>query len=87
MRANGGGTVRIGQLVVAAFDEAARLSADPGEVAFLATRAVTRVLRRVPWRRGASRADGLVGESWRAAEKLDREERLLARNLFAIVDG
>jgi hypothetical protein len=39
-------TVKIGELVVAAFDEASHWSSDPTEVSRLATRVVTHVLRR-----------------------------------------
>ena len=39
-------TVQIGQLIAAAFDEAAKYTTDPREVSRLATRAVTRMLRR-----------------------------------------
>ena len=39
-------TVKIGELVVAAFDEASLWSSDPTEVSHLATRLVTHVLRR-----------------------------------------
>ena len=39
-------TALLGDLVVAAFDEAARHSADPREVSRLATRTVARLLRR-----------------------------------------
>jgi len=37
--------LQVGELIVAAFDEAARYSADPREVSLLATRAVTHILR------------------------------------------
>lgn len=37
---------RVGDLIVAAFDEAARFSTDPVEVSQLATRAVTHILER-----------------------------------------
>ena len=37
---------RLGDLIVAAFDEAAHFSADPVEVSKLATRAVTHILER-----------------------------------------
>ena len=40
------GTARLGELVAAAFDEAARYSADPREVSRLATQAVRHLLRR-----------------------------------------
>ena len=43
-------TIRLGDLVVATFDEASTHSADPHEVSLLATQAVTHLLR------GASRA-------------------------------
>ena len=39
-------TVRVGELVVAAFDEASHWSSDPMEVSRLATRVVTHVLLR-----------------------------------------
>jgi hypothetical protein len=40
------GTARLGDLVAAAFDEAARYSADPREVSRLATQAVRHFVRR-----------------------------------------
>ncbi len=40
------GAARLGDLVVAAFDEAARYSADPREVSRLATQAVRQLMRR-----------------------------------------
>ena len=40
-------TVQLGDLVVAAFDEAARYSADPREISRLATSAVTHLLERL----------------------------------------
>ena len=40
------GTAPLGDLVAAAFDEAARYSADPREVSRLATQAVRRMVRR-----------------------------------------
>lgn len=40
------GTARLGDLIAAAFDEAARHSADPKEVSRLATQAVRYLLRR-----------------------------------------
>ena len=40
------GTARLGDLIVAAFDEAARYSADPREVSRLATQAVRYLMRR-----------------------------------------
>ena len=40
------GTARLGDLIAAAFDEAARYSADPREVSRLATQAVRYLLRR-----------------------------------------
>ena len=50
-------TVQLGDLVVAAFDEAARHSRDPREVSRLATRAIKHLL----WRgRKASRPGGRV---------------------------
>jgi hypothetical protein len=39
-------TAQLGELVVAAFDEAADYSSDPREVSRLATRAVMHLLRR-----------------------------------------
>jgi hypothetical protein len=39
-------TAQLGELVVAAFKEAARYSTDPDEVSRLATRAVMRIVRR-----------------------------------------
>ena len=39
-------TVQLGDLVAAAFDEAALFSSDPKEVAHLATQSVVRMLRR-----------------------------------------
>ena len=39
-------TAQLGDLVVAAFDQAARYSTDPREVSHLAARAVRRMLRR-----------------------------------------
>jgi hypothetical protein len=39
-------TAQLGDLVAAAFDEAARYSTDPREVSRLATQAVTDMLRR-----------------------------------------
>jgi hypothetical protein len=39
-------TAPLGELIAAAFDEAARHSADPKEVARLATQAVSHMLRR-----------------------------------------
>lgn len=38
--------VRLGELVAAAYDMAARYSTDPREVSLLATRAVARLLQR-----------------------------------------
>ncbi len=40
------GTARLGDLIAAAFDEAARYSADPREVSRLATQAVRHLMRR-----------------------------------------
>jgi len=40
------GTARLGDLIAAAFDEAARYSTDPREVSRLATRAVRHLMRR-----------------------------------------
>jgi hypothetical protein len=39
-------TTRLGELITAVFDEAARHSADPREVSRLATRAVRHLMRR-----------------------------------------
>jgi hypothetical protein len=39
-------TVQLGELIAAAFDEAARHSSDPREVSRMATRAVSGMLRR-----------------------------------------
>ena len=41
-------TAKLGDLIVAAFDEAARYTADPKLVAQLATRAVISMLRHAP---------------------------------------
>lgn len=46
MRTHAQKTAQLGELVVAAFNEAARYSADPREVSRLATMAVTHMLRR-----------------------------------------
>ena len=46
MRTNAQETAPLGELVVAAFDEAAQYSSDPREVSRLATRAVMQMLRR-----------------------------------------
>lgn len=46
MRAHIHKTAQLGELIVAAFDEAAGYSADPQEVSRLATRAVLHMLRR-----------------------------------------
>ncbi len=48
MRANVHKTAQLGELVVAAFDQAARYSTDPEEVSRLATTAVMHILRRAP---------------------------------------
>jgi hypothetical protein len=40
------GTAQLGDLIAAAFDEAARYSADPREVSRLATQAVRHLMRR-----------------------------------------
>ncbi len=40
------GTARLGDLIAAAFDEAARYGADPREVSRLATQAVMHLMRR-----------------------------------------
>ena len=53
MRTNAHETAQLGQLVVAAFDEAAQYSSDPLEVSRLATRAVMHLLRRA-WKRSPS---------------------------------
>lgn len=47
-------TAELGDLVVAAFDEAALYSHDPSEVSRLATRAVAHMLLRQPGRIGPS---------------------------------
>jgi hypothetical protein len=47
MRTDAHETAQLGELVVAAFDEAAQYSSDPREVSRLATRAVMQMLRRV----------------------------------------
>jgi hypothetical protein len=44
-------TAELGELVVAAFDEAALQSDDPEEISCLATNAVLHALRRAPWHR------------------------------------
>jgi hypothetical protein len=44
MRTHAHKTAQLGELVVAAFDEAARYSADPREVSRLATQAVVHML-------------------------------------------
>jgi hypothetical protein len=46
MRANVCKTVKLGELVVAAFDMAGQYSTDPQEVSRLATRAVMQLLQR-----------------------------------------
>jgi hypothetical protein len=46
MRTDTHKTVRLGDLVVAAFDKAAQHSSDPREISRLATRAVMQMLRR-----------------------------------------
>ncbi len=46
MKGSTHGTARLGDLVAAAFDEAARYSADPREVSRLATQAVRHLMRR-----------------------------------------
>jgi hypothetical protein len=46
MKTNLRKTASLGELVVAAFDKAARYSANPSKVARLATAAVVRMLRR-----------------------------------------
>ena len=46
MKTNFYKTVELGDVVVAAFDEAAHYSSDPRKVSRLATRAVLRMLRR-----------------------------------------
>jgi hypothetical protein len=46
MRTHAPKTVSLGELIAAAFDEAASYSADPREVSRLATGAVARLLRR-----------------------------------------
>ena len=49
-------TAQIGDLVVTAFDQAARYSTNPDEVSRLATTAVAHILRRAP--RQLNRAGG-----------------------------
>jgi len=46
MSTNAHETAQLGELVVAAFDEAAQYTSDPREVSHLATRAVMRLLRQ-----------------------------------------
>jgi len=46
MRTNARRTAQLGDVVAAAFDEAARYSADPQEVLRLATQALVHLLRR-----------------------------------------
>ena len=41
-------TAQLGDLIAAAFDEAARYTTDPAHVSRLATRAVQHILRRAP---------------------------------------
>jgi hypothetical protein len=53
MHTNAHETAQLGELVVAAFDEAAQYSSDPREVSRLATRAVMHLLRHV-WKRSPS---------------------------------
>jgi len=56
-------TAQLGELVVAAFDEASERSSDPAEVARLATRSILRMLRHArrqeqrPEGRGEARVD------------------------------
>jgi hypothetical protein len=49
MRVHEQTTAQLGELVVIAFDEAARFSKDPLEVSRLATQAITNMLRRARW--------------------------------------
>lgn len=53
MSTNAHETAQLGELVVAAFDEAAQYTSDPREVSRLATRAVMHLLRHV-WKRPPS---------------------------------
>lgn len=53
MHTNAHETAQLGELVVAAFDEAAQYSSDPREVSRLATRAVMHLLRHA-WKRSPS---------------------------------
>lgn len=46
MRTSRHGTVQVGQLIAAVFDEAAEYSTDPREVSRLATQAVIHMLQR-----------------------------------------
>ena len=57
MTANGHKTAEIGELVVAAFDRAARYSTDPDEVSRLATTAVMHILRHAPGHRFTPRTE------------------------------
>jgi hypothetical protein len=41
-------TAQLGELIAAAFDEAARYTTDPERVSYLATQAVQHILRRAP---------------------------------------
>lgn len=56
MKTNAPETAQLGDLVVAAFDEAARYSNDPKLVSHLATRAVIEMLRHAPRTRTARRS-------------------------------
>ncbi len=46
MKRHGRGTAKLGDIVVVAFDEAARYTKDPAEVARLATKAVMHLVKR-----------------------------------------
>ena len=48
MTPNTRGTAQLGDLIAAAFDEAAGYTSDPKQVSSLATRAVLHMLRRAP---------------------------------------
>ena len=56
MKTNAYQTVRVGDLVVAVFDEAEQYSADLREVSRIATRTVTHMLRRLGPKKGARMA-------------------------------
>lgn len=60
MRTNVRKTVLLGELVMAAFDIAARYTSDPCVIPLLATRTVMRVLRRAGLGTGSGQANGLL---------------------------